>query len=131
MPFAAALSTAATTPEAIAEACAHAALGHVPDLAMVFFSPHHLREANWIARHLAGDWPPRALLGCVGEAVIGNGGEVEAGPALSLWLAKWPRPVNVTTFSLALERTADGPGLFGWPDALSEADGGEPFGTHR
>src|SRR5262245_7321429 len=131
MPFAAALSTATTTPEAVAEACANAALGHVPDLAMVFFSPHHLREANWIARHLALELNPRALLGCVGEGVIGNGREVEDGPALSLWLAKWPRPVNVTTFSLTLERTADGPGLFGWPDALSEAAGGEPFGKPR
>ena len=131
MPFAAALSTAATTRDALAEVCAAARLSDAPDLAVVFFSPHHAADASLIAHTLHEELKPRALLGCVAEAVIGNGREVENAPALSLWLAKWPRPVNVTPFHLTLERTADGPGLFGWPDALSSADTSEPFGPAR
>jgi small ligand-binding sensory domain FIST len=131
MPFAAALSTAANTSKALEEVCAGAAFDHTPDLAMAFFSPHHAREAAAIARRLTEQLKPRTLLGCVAEAVIGNGREVEDEPALSLWLAKWSRPVSVTPFSLTLERTADGPGLFGWPDRLGEAAANEPFARAR
>src|SRR5262249_5232994 len=45
---------------------------------------------------------------------------VENGPALSLWLARWSRPVTARPFHLVLEATADGPSLFGWPDDLLE-----------
>ena len=39
--------------------------------------------------------------------------EVEQGPALALWLARWSRPVRQTPFHLALERTAAGLSLLG------------------
>ncbi len=131
MPFAAALSTAATTPKALDEVCALSWPGEAPDLAMAFFSPHHVQEARAITSRLAEFLKPRALLACVAEAVIGGDREVEDGPALSLWLAKWRNPVKLTPFSLTLERTPDGPALFGWPDALGAATASEPFTKPR
>ncbi len=43
-------------------------------------------------RTIAERLAPRCLLGCVAESVIGNGREIEGGPALSLWLGRWERP---------------------------------------
>ena len=126
MPFAAALSTATTTNAALDEVCAGAgaSLDGPADLAVVFFSPHHIRHAADIADSIGRRLRPGAVLGCVGESVIGDGREIEGRPALSLWLAKWARPVGVHPFHLTLERTADGPSLMGWPDALLAA--GDP-----
>ncbi len=124
MPFAAALTTATPTARAVEEACAQVAAQNVgtPDLAVVFFSAHHAPAAEEIAESVRRRLGPRCLLGCVAEAVIGNDREVEEGPALSLWLGRWSRPVAVEPFHLALERTADGPSLLGWPDGLTGAD---------
>src|ERR671935_923814 len=121
MPFAAALSTRPEAERAVEEVCGHASLGDAPDLAVVFFSAHHRGRARELARSLHGRLKPRCLLGCVAESVIGNDQEVEGGPALSLWLARWAGPVTLAPFHLVLERTADGPSLLGWPDALLEA----------
>src|SRR5205814_8978036 len=117
MPFAAALSTLAETERAAEEVCGLAgpAVGGSPDLALRFFSAPHRGAARQLARSLQRRLAPRCLLGCVAEAVVGNDREVEAGPALSLWLARWAGPVALTPFHLVLERTADGPSLLGWP----------------
>src|SRR5262245_39096297 len=119
MPFACALSTAATGP-AVAEVCERAGsdLGAGPDLAVVFFSRHHLVGVHELATQIQQRLTPGMTLGCVAEAVVGNDRELEDGPALSLWLAKWGRPVKQKSFHLVLEATADGPSLFGWPDEL-------------
>jgi small ligand-binding sensory domain FIST len=93
-----------------------------PDLAAAFFSVHHAPAANEMAEAIRQRLAPRCLLGCVAEAVIGNDREVEEGPALSLWLGRWTRPVSVESFHLTLQRAADGPSLLGWPDALTGAD---------
>lgn len=129
MPFAAALSTAANTKTAVAEvrAAVQASLPGQPDLALVFFSPHHAGQANALARQLAADLGPREMIGCVAEAVIGNDREVEDEPAVSLWVGQWRHPLRITPFHLTLERTADGPGLFGWPDNLGAEPASEPF----
>ena len=50
--------------------------------------------------------------------IVGNDREIEQGPALSLWLARWPEPVTLEPFRLVVEETADGYSLLGWPDAL-------------
>jgi small ligand-binding sensory domain FIST len=122
MPFAAALSTAPHTHRALGEAVgeAQAALGTEPDLAIAFFSPHHAEEAAAVQSVLQQHLRPRCLLGCLGETIIGNEREVEQGPALSLWLARWQRPVSLEPFQLQLQNTADGPSFLGWPDALTE-----------
>lgn len=132
MPFAAALSTAADTAAAVAEVVRHAPLAGA-DLAVAFFSPHHLHGLDFVLTTLRQRLAPRVLLGCVAEAVIGNGREVEGQPALSLWLGRWPAGTRLTPFHLWLERTGDGPSLFGWPDALLGAGDApaEPFAPAR
>jgi small ligand-binding sensory domain FIST len=124
VPFAAALSTAAETAPALAEVCdqALAKLGNVPQLAVAFFTPHHAAAAAALADDLRRSLRPSCLLGCLAEAVIGNEREVEEGPGLVLWLARWKGAVDLQPFELTLENTADGPSLLGWPDALSGAD---------
>jgi small ligand-binding sensory domain FIST len=120
MPFAAALSLVPSSLQAVAEVCdcAGAGLGGPPDLAMLFFSAHHAEHARDLAEEVDRRLGPKAALGCVAEAVIGGSREVEQEPALSLWLARWAGSVRLEPFHLTLERTADGPSLLGWPDAL-------------
>ena len=124
MPFAAAISTAAVTTRAMDEACTRALeqLPGRPQLAFVFFSPHHAATAEKIiavARERLGS---PCLLGCSGEAIVGNDREIEEGPALSLWLGHWAAPVELEPFHLALEETPDGYSLMGWPDGVVTAD---------
>jgi small ligand-binding sensory domain FIST len=124
MPFAAALATVADTQQALAQVCA-AALGRLqtsPDLAVLFYSPQHLRQARELAEQAQALLQPVCLLGCPGETIIGNDQEIEQGPALSLWLARWTRPVRPTPFHLYLEQTPEGLSLLGWPDELASAD---------
>jgi small ligand-binding sensory domain FIST len=123
MPFAAALSTARDTPKALDEVCAQtgSALGGPADLALVFFSPHHAPAVADIGMRLQTQLGDALLLGCQGEAIVGNDREVEDGPALSLWLAKWARPVEQMAFHLTLEETSEGVSLLGWPDDLEQA----------
>jgi len=117
--FAAALSTQLDTSLAAAEACAAAlkSLGATPDLAVVFFSREHSAKADALAQQLCDALGTENVLGCSGESIVGVGQEVEEGPALSIWLAKWP---GVTTHLLNLnfERTAEGGVIQGWPDDL-------------
>jgi small ligand-binding sensory domain FIST len=124
MPFAAALSTLPRTTDALIDICQRVLDGWqgTPDLAVLFFSPHHAANAAALAAGTAQRLAPRCLLGCVGESIIGNEREVERAPAISLWLARWPRPVDLEPFHLVLEETAEGSSLLGWPDGLVNAD---------
>lgn len=117
MPFAAGLSTRHEARAAVAEAAEKAALAQV-DLAIAFFTPEY--DAATLEEELRSRLAPRHVLGCTAQGVLSNGVEVEEGPALSLWLARFPSGVRMTPFHLTLERTADGPSLFGRPDALLE-----------
>ncbi len=83
MPFAAALSTSQGCQDAVAEVCdrAGAELGGAADLAMVFFSPHHAEQSTELAAQIQQRLAPKAVLGCVAEAVIGVDREVEQQPA--------------------------------------------------
>jgi small ligand-binding sensory domain FIST len=126
MPFAAALSRQPQTVGAVDEVCsAVLGLGGPPDLALLFFSAHHAGSAESLIRAVRDRLSPRTLIGCIAETVVGGEHEVEDGPALSVWLAQWAQPATVTPFHLVLERTADGPSLMGWPDALAEPSGGQ------
>jgi small ligand-binding sensory domain FIST len=124
MPFAAALSTQGQTAQAVEEVCTSALAGWsgAPDLAVVFFSPHHADAASEFGPRLRQRLGARCLLGCIGEAVIGNDREVEGRAAVSLWLGRWSQPVDLAPFHLTLEQTAEGPSLLGWPDGLVGAD---------
>src|SRR5262245_49832492 len=116
MPFASALSTATAADTALNEVCSAVDnLGGVPDLAIVFSSPHHADSAAAIARLVSQRLRPRAMIGCIGEAIAGTGREIERAPAISLWAARWNQPVEVSTFHLAPQQTPDGLSLLGWP----------------
>ncbi|MHB1423472.1 MAG: FIST signal transduction protein [Gemmataceae bacterium] len=137
MPFAAALSTAEPTLRAVEEVCdqTRSHLAGEADLAVMFFSTHHARAADVLARTVQQRLSPRCLLGCVAETVIGGDREIEQSPAVSLWVSRWAKPLTMEPFHLVLERTADGPSLFGWPDELTGSDArqtavlllGDPF----
>jgi small ligand-binding sensory domain FIST len=126
MPFAAAVSTEPITAQALDAVCrpALAQLGGPPDLALLFFSPHHLEAADLLASSAQQQLGARCLTGCVGESIIGNDREVERAPALALWLARWSSAVELTPFHLTLEETSEGYNLLGWSDALHEAEAG-------
>lgn len=117
--FAAALSTQLDTTAAAAEACAAArkSLGGTPDLAVVFFSREHAAKADLLAQQLCDALGTKNVLGCSGESIVGVGQEVEEGPAISVWLAKWPG-VSTHLLNLNFERTAEGGVIQGWPDDL-------------
>jgi small ligand-binding sensory domain FIST len=123
MPFASGLSTASNTDAALLDVCSNVRkqLADTADLAVLFFSVHHLDNADDVVATVQERLSPRCLIGCVGESIVGNDREVERGPALSLWAAKWARPVEMAPFHLVLERTSEGASLLGWPDALVEA----------
>jgi small ligand-binding sensory domain FIST len=123
MPFLSLLSTQPTTRAAVDDVLRQAGQGWsgAPDLALCFFSPHHLPNVALLAETLAQRLAPKALLGCPGETVIGNGSEIEQAPALSVWLARWARPIQATPFHLTVEQTSEGYSLLGWPDELVDA----------
>jgi small ligand-binding sensory domain FIST len=127
MPFASALSTAhdaARAAEEVAHNVRHG-LKQAPDLAVVFYSPHHAAVATDIAQALHEHLEAKALIGVLGESVIGGSKEIEDRPAVALWAATWDRSVSIDPFHLDLEQTPDGPTLFGWPDAMLEANPAE------
>jgi small ligand-binding sensory domain FIST len=120
MRFAAALSTSTNSQDAIARVAREAAdvLGSRPDLAVVFFSQAHAAEAERLAAQLCDTLSPGCLLGCAGEAIVGGQREIEAEPAVALWLASMPG-VSIEPFHLQFERTPEGGTVVGWPDALT------------
>src|SRR5436309_3242144 len=123
MAFAAAIRTKPQTPDAIAEVCAELTpkIEGTPQLGLVFFSNHHLHNAEQIAASLTARFASPCLLGCPGEAIVGPRQEIEDSPALSVWLGHWPTPVAPHPFHLTWERTPEGPSILGWPDALGDA----------
>jgi small ligand-binding sensory domain FIST len=137
MPFAAALSTLPESEPALEEAyhMASAQVDGKADLALLFLSPHHASAAEVLAAKATSQFGSACLVGCTGESIVGNDREIEQGPALSLWLARWDKPVRVEAFHLTLEETSEGYSLLGMPDGLEEADAahsvvvllGDPF----
>jgi small ligand-binding sensory domain FIST len=101
MRFHAALSEHESTPHAADELIA-AARGAIadPDLAFVFFTAHHLAEADALLAKLSDGLDPGALIGCSGEGVIGPDREIERAPGIALLVAKLPG-VNIHPFHIA------------------------------
>src|SRR5437588_11927192 len=124
MPFAAALSTDSNTLKAMEAICGQvkSQVKESLDLAIVFFSPHHVDEIGLAVEKARQRLQAGCVVGCMGESIIGNGEEIESSPAMSLWGAKWNKPVQIDPFHLVLERTPDGFSLMGWPDGLINAE---------
>lgn len=124
MPFASALSTADSASRAAEEVVSNVrhSLATAPELAIAFFSPHHAAVATEIADVLQDKLAAKAIVGVLGESIIGGSKEIEDRPAVALWTAAWGESVAIDAFSLSQEETPDGPTLFGWPDTMFEAD---------
>jgi small ligand-binding sensory domain FIST len=78
----------------------------------VFASIHHAPLAEQVLEAVHEAASPAALIGCVGEAVVGGSREVEAEPAVSVWLGSLPGPVE--TFHMEFVSTESGGAFAGW-----------------
>jgi small ligand-binding sensory domain FIST len=112
----AALSTNPEARSAAAEATLEAAssLGERhPSLAVVFASAHFAPQAEAVVDAVHEAAAPQSLAGCVAEAVIGTGKEIEAQPAVSVWLASLE--TEVRTFHCRFTKTSEDAAFSGWP----------------
>src|SRR5437016_9700760 len=112
-----ALSTNANSLEAAREALgrALAALdGAPPGLTVLFHSAHHLPSIDQIAESVASEVSPGVLIGCTAQAVVGDGREVEEGPALSVWTAHLGE-AGIEPFAIASAETEEGSTTLGLP----------------
>lgn len=104
MKCASALSTAGQTASAVADVLdrvtASLGDGEPADLAMVFISKHHADSLESVGTEVRRRGLGRVVLGCTGETTVGEGREVEQGPALCVWSARLPgvdvRPRRLT-----------------------------------
>jgi small ligand-binding sensory domain FIST len=84
-----------------------------PNLAIVFASAHFAPQAEAIVDAVHEAATPQALAGCVAEGVVGTGKEVEAQPAVSVWLASLE--TKVRTFHCKFSQTNGHAAFSGWP----------------
>jgi small ligand-binding sensory domain FIST len=88
-----------------------AALGGEPvDLALAFFSAHHVAAVEPLAQTLRGRLRPGCLAGASGRGVVTSVHEIEGEPALAVIAARLPG-VTVAPFVLVSE---------GWDEALGD-----------
>jgi len=73
-------------------------LGNGPDLAVVFFSPHHLTSVSQLSTAIRRRLLPKNLVGVSCEAVIGGSQEYERAPGISILAARFPG-VEIKTFA--------------------------------
>ncbi|HUY34488.1 MAG TPA: FIST N-terminal domain-containing protein [Pirellulales bacterium] len=118
--FAAALSTASDTRQAVIEVCQAACerLNTQADLAFVFASAQHAARFDELAAGVAERTGARVHLGATGESIVATAREIEGQPAVSLWLASLPG-ASIQPLRLDFERTAEGGTFVGWPDELA------------
>ncbi|HLE44199.1 MAG TPA: FIST N-terminal domain-containing protein, partial [Methylomirabilota bacterium] len=113
MRIGAALSTdpdpAKATAEAVEEAGSRLGGAEV-SLAVVVASRHHAPSAEVASEAVRVKTGAERVIGCVAETVVGGDREVEGGPAVAVWLASLPKPVE--TFHMEFVRTSEG-GVFG------------------
>jgi small ligand-binding sensory domain FIST len=79
-------------------------------LALVVASRHHAPSAEIASEVVRVKAGPERVIGSVAETVVGGNREVEGGPAVAVWLASLPQPVE--TFHMEFVRTSAG-GVFG------------------
>jgi len=93
-------------------------MGSHPDIAIAFLSPHHRERGEDVLMALGGELQAESIAGCTTAGVIGGGHELQGGPAISIWAAKFPGS-KVQDFHLELDE--DGGFVKGWPDVGREA----------
>lgn len=113
--FAAALSQHPITAHAVGEVAGEVleAVGAGPDLAVLFVTPAHAGALEDAALAVRAVLEPAALIGCAAESIIGDGREIEDGPAISLWAGRVGpvAPVRLTATPGSAE-------LAGWPSRV-------------
>ena len=90
--------------------------GEAADLAVVFVSSHYREEQDSRPQMLQEKLGYRAILGCSGGGIIGNGQEVEQRPAVSITAANLP-DVSIVDFHLEGDNLPD---LDAGPDSWEE-----------
>jgi small ligand-binding sensory domain FIST len=98
---------------------ARALEGSEASLAIVFASAHFAEEAEAVVDAVHEAVAPQALAGCVAEAVVGTGKEVESQPAISVWLAHLETDVH--TFHCRVFENDGRADLAGWPEEPAAA----------
>ncbi len=122
MPFAASLSRATNTSDAIrtvTEDVRGGLFGAEPDLSFLFVNHAHQNAFSQLASRICEATGTKVLIGCTGESIVGGEVEVESGPALSLWSAILPG-ARLETFTANFEQTVDGIVTSGLPAFASE-----------
>jgi small ligand-binding sensory domain FIST len=110
MPFAAALSEHPVPAFATGEVCGQVLdrVGRNPDLVVVFTTLAHAGALEDIVATIDEVLGPTVLIGAAAESVIGTGREIESGPAVSLWAARFG-PVLPVRFGDASQLPTDLP----------------------
>lgn len=104
MRFSTGLSAIADTALAIRHACEQVAVSlrddgdQGVDLALVFFSSHHIPKADEIALTLTAALDPQVVLGVCGDGVLAGGQELDKGPGIAVMAARLPG-VTLKTFT--------------------------------
>jgi small ligand-binding sensory domain FIST len=93
--------------------------GGPPTLLVMFASPGLCEQAELLLATIREEMSPEHLIGAMGEAIVGDGREIEDGAALAVWAARLPG-VEVVPFRLVARPLGEGMGVLGWPDALSQ-----------
>jgi small ligand-binding sensory domain FIST len=122
MPFAASLSRATNTSDAIRsvmEEVRSSLRGAEPDISVLFVNHAHQDAFGKLASRICEATGTKLLIGCTGETIIGGAEEVETGPALSLWSAILPG-ARIAPFVANFERAVDGIVTSGLPALSSE-----------
>ncbi|HEV3164301.1 MAG TPA: FIST N-terminal domain-containing protein [Isosphaeraceae bacterium] len=88
--------------------------GKRADLVAIFASSHHADRLDRLTREIRDRELGRHVLGCTGESIIGDGQEVEAAPAVSLWAIHLPG-IGLNPIRLTFDAT----GFSGWPSELA------------
>jgi small ligand-binding sensory domain FIST len=108
------VSTAPDARQAAVEAAEHARdelAGEMPSLAVLLGSRSHTDKAGDVLDAVQEMVEPRALIGCVAQAVVAGRREIEDGPAVAVWLASG---LTAETFQLDFVRTGSGGLLTGY-----------------
>jgi len=85
------------------------------DLAVVFASGAHLADPEATLEGVHEALAPDVLIGCGAGGVVGDGREIEAGTAVSVWAAAFENGV-VSTFHAEVTEVEDGVAVAGVPD---------------
>ncbi len=98
------------------------------DLVVAFASSHHAEALGMLGTILHESGLTRHSLGCTGETIVGDGREVEDGPALSVWAIKLP---EARFRAIRIDNRVDGDGIEGLKENRRDEETilllGDPF----